>query len=66
MLIDLKGAEPVDRVFLKAAILTNCLHGVDIDHQAVEVTVLSLYLKMLEGGRARRTVPMLCEMILLV
>ena len=33
----------------KAAILTNCIHGVDIDQQAVEVTVMSLYLKMLEG-----------------
>ncbi len=33
----------------KAALLTNCLHGVDIDQQAVEVTVMSLYLKMLEG-----------------
>jgi hypothetical protein len=34
----------------KAALLTNCLHGVDIDQQAVEVTVMSLYLKMLEGA----------------
>ncbi|MGA2034319.1 MAG: N-6 DNA methylase [Thermoguttaceae bacterium] len=33
----------------KASLLTNCLHGVDIDQQAVEVTVMSLYLKMLEG-----------------
>lgn len=33
----------------KAALLTNCLHGVDFDQQAVEVTVMSLYLKMLEG-----------------
>ncbi|HTU88585.1 MAG TPA: N-6 DNA methylase [Gemmataceae bacterium] len=33
----------------KAALLTNCLHGVDIDQQAVEVTIMSLYLKMLEG-----------------
>ena len=33
----------------KAAILTHCIHGVDIDQQAVEVTVMSLYLKMLEG-----------------
>jgi hypothetical protein len=33
----------------KAALLANCLHGVDIDQQAVEVTVMSLYLKMLEG-----------------
>jgi hypothetical protein len=34
----------------KAALLTNCIHGVDIDQQAVEVTVMSLYLKMLEGA----------------
>ena len=33
----------------KAALLTNCIYGVDIDQQAVEVTVMSLYLKMLEG-----------------
>ena len=33
----------------KAKLLTSCLHGVDIDQQAVEVTVMSLYLKMLEG-----------------
>ncbi len=33
----------------RAALLTNCIHGVDIDQQAVEVTVMSLYLKMLEA-----------------
>ena len=33
----------------KAQLLTSCLHGVDIDPQAVEVTIMSLYLKMLEG-----------------
>lgn len=33
----------------RAALLTHCIHGVDIDQQAVEVTVMSLYLKMLEG-----------------
>ncbi len=33
----------------KALLLTSCIHGVDIDQQAVEVTVMSLYLKMLEG-----------------
>ena len=33
----------------KARLLTSCLHGVDIDPQAVEVTIMSLYLKMLEG-----------------
>lgn len=34
----------------KAALLTSCIHGVDIDAQAVEVTIMSLYLKMLEGA----------------
>ncbi|KAB2908581.1 MAG: N-6 DNA methylase, partial [Dechloromonas sp.] len=34
---------------LKRRILENNIHGVDIDAQAVEVTQLSLYLKMLEG-----------------
>ena len=29
--------------------LTNCIHGADIDQQAAEVTVMSLYLKMLES-----------------
>lgn len=33
----------------RARLLTACIHGVDIDHQAVEVTVMSLYIKMLEG-----------------
>lgn len=32
----------------KQKILTNNIYGVDIDHQATEVTQLSLYLKMLE------------------
>lgn len=32
----------------KQQILVNCIFGVDLDHQAVEVTQLSLYLKMLE------------------
>ena len=32
----------------KQEILTNNIYGVDIDHQAVEVTQLSLFLKMLE------------------
>jgi hypothetical protein len=32
----------------RAALLTSCIHGVDIDQQAMEVTVMSLYLKMLE------------------
>ena len=32
----------------RALLLTSCIHGVDIDQQAVEVTIMSLYLKMVE------------------
>jgi len=35
----------------KVRLLENCIYGVDIDTQAVEVTKLSLYLKVLEGER---------------
>lgn len=35
----------------KAAILRNNLFGVDIDPQAVEITMMSLYIKLLEGER---------------
>lgn len=35
----------------KARILRQNLYGVDIDPQAVEITMMSLYLKMLEGER---------------
>jgi len=34
---------------LKRQIMLNNIHGVDIDYQAIEVTMLSLYLKILEG-----------------
>ncbi len=34
---------------LKREIMLNNIYGIDIDHQAVEVTMLSLYLKILEG-----------------
>ena len=34
---------------LKRQIMLNSVFGVDLDHQAVEVTMLSLYLKILEG-----------------
>jgi len=37
----------------KARILKNNLFGVDIDPQAVEITMMSLYLKALEGEKAR-------------
>jgi len=33
----------------RSQLLTSCIHGVDIDAQAVEVTIMSLYLKLLEG-----------------
>lgn len=35
--------------YLKRRIMLNNIFGVDLDHQAVEVTMLSLYLKILEG-----------------
>ncbi len=35
----------------KAKILRNNIFGVDIDPQAVEITMMSLYLKALEGER---------------
>jgi hypothetical protein len=40
-------------VVRKAEILKNNLFGVDIDPQAVEVTMMSLYLKALEGERSQ-------------
>jgi len=33
----------------RGQILQSCMYGVDIDGQAVEVTIMSLYIKMLEG-----------------
>jgi hypothetical protein len=36
----------------KSSILTNGIFGVDIDSQAVEVTMMSLYLKILEGAKS--------------
>jgi hypothetical protein len=35
----------------KAEILRNNIYGVDIDPQAVEITMMSLYIKLLEGER---------------
>ncbi len=40
-------------VFRKAKILRNNIFGVDIDPQAVEITMMSLYLKALEGERSQ-------------
>jgi len=39
----------------KQKILTNNIYGVDLDHQAVEVTQLSLYLKLLEDETTATT-----------
>lgn len=39
----------------KAAILCSNIFGVDIDPQAVEITMMSLYIKMLEGERGAIT-----------
>ena len=36
----------------KARILKNNIFGVDLDAQAVEITMMSLYLKALEGERS--------------
>ncbi len=33
----------------RSQLLATCMYGVDIDAQAVEVTIMSLYLKLLEG-----------------
>lgn len=43
-------------------ILLNCIYGVDIDPQAVEVTKLSLLLRVLEGESAETLVPQLSFM----
>jgi type I restriction-modification system DNA methylase subunit len=40
-------------VFRKTKILRNNLFGVDIDPQAVEITMMSLYLKALEGEKSQ-------------
>lgn len=47
-----ENGEPRLSVIRKAKILKNNLFGVDIDPQAVEITMMSLYLKALEGERS--------------
>lgn len=47
------NGEPRLSVIRKAKILKNNLFGVDIDPQAVEITMMSLYLKALEGERSQ-------------
>ena len=39
----------------KAALLKNNLFGIDLDPQAVEITMMSLYIKLLEGERGLLT-----------
>jgi len=48
-----ENGEPRLSVVRKADILKNNLFGVDIDPQAVEITMMSLYLKALEGERSQ-------------
>jgi hypothetical protein len=48
-----ENGEPRLSVVRKAEILRNNLFGVDIDPQAVEITMMSLYLKALEGERSQ-------------
>ena len=47
------NGDPRLSVIRKAQILKNNLFGVDIDPQAVEITMMSLYLKALEGERSQ-------------
>lgn len=49
--IEIDG-EKMLSVTKKSSILTNGIFGVDIDSQAVEVTMMSLYLKILEGAKS--------------
>ncbi len=44
--------EPQLSIYTKSEILKNNIFGVDIDPQAVEITMMSLYIKVLEGERA--------------
>jgi type I restriction-modification system DNA methylase subunit len=52
-LIKGENGEPRLSVIRKARILRNNLYGVDIDPQAVEITMMSLYLKALEGEKSQ-------------
>jgi type I restriction-modification system DNA methylase subunit len=49
-----EDGNPIPRlsVYKKGEILKNNIFGVDIDQQAVEITMMSLYIKILEGERA--------------
>ena len=48
-----ENGDPRLSVVRKASILKKNLYGVDIDPQAVEITMMSLYLKALEGERSQ-------------
>lgn len=48
-----ENGEPRLSVVRKAKILKNNLYGIDIDPQAVEISMMSLYLKALEGERSQ-------------
>lgn len=48
-----ENGDPRLSVVRKAQILRNNLYGVDIDPQAVEITMMSLYLKALEGEKSQ-------------
>ena len=52
-LIKGENGEPRLSVVRKARILRHNLYGVDIDPQAVEITMMSLYLKALEGEKSQ-------------
>jgi len=52
-LIKGENGDPRLSVIRKARILRNNLYGVDIDPQAVEITMMSLYLKALEGEKSQ-------------
>ncbi|MBI4361878.1 MAG: N-6 DNA methylase [Euryarchaeota archaeon] len=61
------GSPPRLTIEEKGRILKNNIHGVDIDPQAVEITMMSLYIKALEGERTppggREVLPRLAENI---
>ena len=49
-----EDGNPIPRlsIYKKGEILKNNIFGVDLDPQAVEITMMSLYIKILEGERA--------------
>ena len=51
-IIRAQNTEPRLSIYAKSNILKNNIFGVDLDPQAVEITMMSLYIKVLEGERA--------------